>query len=102
MILLGLLVAISDPIYSGTVASEACDIDGRNLHGSVSGFINGVGSFGALILNPLASHLGELDYKYALITVGVALAGGTFVTFIAHKSLEKAKVRIAEQQETRI
>jgi len=91
LILLGFLVAISDPIYSGTVASEACDIDGRNLHGSVSGFINGVGSFGALILNPLASYLGDMDYKYALMTVGVALAVGTVLTFVAHNSLEKAK-----------
>ena len=84
-------MAISDPIYSGTVASEACDIDGRNLHGSVSGFINGVGSFGALVLNPLASYLGDIDYKYALVTVGVALAVGTFLTFVAHNSLERAK-----------
>merc|ERR1719219_1991180 len=77
LILLGGLVAVSDPIYSGVSASEACDVDGRNLHGAISGFINGVGSFGALVLLPLASYFGDIDYIYALVTVGIALAIGT-------------------------
>ena len=93
LIILGALVALSDPIYSGTAACEASDIDGRNLHGSVSGFINGTGSFGALLLNPIASYLGDLDYKYALVTVSVTLAMGTVLTFCAHMSLERAKRR---------
>merc|ERR1719220_1130101 len=95
--LLGFVVALSDPIYSGMCTNEAADIDGRNLHASCAGFVNGVGSLGAAILNPLASYMAGLDkekgYIYALMTVAVALLTCTVTTFVAHKQLRDAKER---------
>jgi len=96
LVLLGFVLALSDPIYSGMMTNEAADIDGRNLHASCAGFVNGVGSLGAVILNPLASYMAGLDpdsgYIYALITVACALLVCTFTTVLAHRRLVEAKL----------
>lgn len=95
--LLGFVVALSDPVYSAMCTNESADIDGRNLHASAAGFVNGVGTMGAVILNPLASFMAGLDpvggYKYALMTVGTALGICTVTTILAHRQLVAARIQ---------
>ena len=45
---LGICMCFSEPIISGMLPIEIADVDGRKLHGSVSGFVNGTGSLEGL------------------------------------------------------
>ena len=48
LVALGICISFSEPILNGMLPIEIADIDGRKLHGSVSGFVDGTGSLGGL------------------------------------------------------
>ena len=75
----------------GMSANEACEIDGRNTHGAVSGFVNGVGSLGSVIICPAASCLADIHYSYGLTFIAVIFAFASIFSLWAHRTLLKAK-----------
>merc|ERR1719219_160327 len=99
LFILGTLVVVYHPIVAGMSANEACEIDGRNTHGAVSGFVNGVGSLGSVIICALASWLADYNYNYSLVFIAVMFFFGAFFAVIAQRALVKAKREKRELQQ---
>jgi sugar phosphate permease len=91
LFILGTLVVVYHPIVAGIAANEACEIDGRNTHGAVSGFINGFGSLGSVIICPAASCLADIHYSYGLTFIAGIFGFAAVFSFWAHRTLAKAK-----------
>ena len=91
LFILGTLVVVYHPIVAGMSANEACEIDGRNTHGAVSGFINGVGSLGSVIICPAASCLADIHYSYGLTFIAVVFAFAGVFSFWADRTLARAR-----------
>ena len=71
LIILGFLLS-TDNIHAGIVAGQIADKDGRNLHASCAGFINGVGTLGSVVINPIASWASDQNdnsYLWALLVI---------------------------------
>lgn len=91
LFLLGTLVVVYHPIVAGISANEACEIDGRNTHGAVSGFVNGVGSLGSVIICPAASSLADIHYSYGLSFIALIFFFASIFSVWAQRTLVKAR-----------
>merc|ERR1719219_1444325 len=91
LFILGTLVVVYHPIVAGMSANEACEIDGRNTHGAVSGFVNGIGSLGSVLICVVASALADFDYNYGLAFIAVMFGCGSFFAVWSQRALVKAK-----------
>jgi len=94
LFIIGALVNIPDPILSGVSASDASDLHGGGYHAGVSGFINGVGSAGAAVVLPITSWLADRGWIFALVFVMLLQVGCSIMTFLAHRRIEKARMRL--------
>ena len=84
-------MCFSEPILSGMLPIQIAEIDGRKWHGSISGIVNGTGSFGGLLILPLATWIGESDYLYALLTICIALGLSAVLCVIVEKQTKATK-----------
>ncbi|XP_033648077.1 putative glycerol-3-phosphate transporter 2 [Asterias rubens] len=93
MMITGALNCGVDPILTGSVPAELAEWEGRDIQASISGFINGFGSLGTVVMGPVVGVLTELfgwsGMLYMIIVLSLLGSLSTFRGYSIWRRLQE-------------